>query len=172
MTTAVPMERIEQAILLIRGQRVMLDVELARIYGVATKRLNEQVKRNRERFPSDFMFELTQEEMDELVANCDQFKNMKHSSVLSRVFTEHGALMLANVLKSPQAVQASIHVVRAFVRLRELLATHKDLARKLAELESKYDAQFRVVFDAIRKLMAPPPVPPKRRIGFVMHDRE
>ena len=166
MASLIPMEHIEKIILLIRGQKVILDVDLAFLYGVPTKRLNEQVKRNEERFPEDFMFQLTEKEMEELVANCDRFKNLKHSTVLAHAFTEHGAIMLANVLKSPQAVHASIQVVRAFIRLREMLISHKDLAQKLAQMERRYDHQFKIVFDAIRELMAPPPLPPKRRIGF------
>ncbi len=156
---------VEQLILLLRGERVMVDADLAKIYGVTTKRLNEQVKRNQARFPEDFMFTLTAEEKKQLVANCDRFKNLKHSTSLPSVFTEHGAIMLANVLKSEHAVRASIQVVRAFVRLRMMIMTHKDLARKLEGLEKKYDSQFRVVFDAIRQLMTPPPGPQKR-IGF------
>ncbi|OGQ08488.1 MAG: hypothetical protein A3G32_09880 [Deltaproteobacteria bacterium RIFCSPLOWO2_12_FULL_40_28] len=143
----------------------MVDADLASIYGVTTKRLNEQVKRNRSRFPQDFTFQLDIDEKKELVANCDRFKNLKHSTVLPYVFMEHGAIMLASVLNSEIAVQASIQVVRAFVKLRELLTTNKDLARKLAGLEKKYDHQFKVVFDAIRELMEPPPSK-KRKIGF------
>lgn len=162
----IPVGQIEQTILWIRGQKVMVDTDLARLYGVTTKRLNEQVKRNRDRFPIDFMFQLSTDEKAELVANCDRFKNLKHSTSLPFVFTEHGVVMLASVLNSPIAVHVSVQVVRAFVRLREIISTHKDLARKLEDLEKKYDHQFKVVFDAIRQLMAPPPLPPKRRIGF------
>ena len=144
----------------------MIDADLARLYGVTTKRLNEQVKRNYSRFPFDFMFQLTTDEKIELVANCDRFKNLKHSTSLPFAFTEHGTVMLASVLNSSVAIQASVQVVRTFVRLRELLSTHKDLARKLETLEKKYDHQFKVVFDAIRQLMTPPSLPPKRRIGF------
>lgn len=161
----VPAERIEQRILLIRGQKVMLDTDLAALYGVPTKRLNEQVKRNRERFPEDFMFQLTAEERAEVVANCGHLARLKFSHSLPYVFTEHGAIMVANVLNSRRAIQASVFVVRAFVKLRQALATHKDLARRLEDLEKKYDAQFKVVFDAIRHLMAPPE-PPKEPIGF------
>lgn len=167
MNGLIPLEQIENFILLLRGRKVMLDVDLARLYGVPTKRLNEQVKRNIERFPEDFMFKLTEAENNELVANCDRFKNLKHSSVLPRAFTEHGAMMLANVLKSLRAVQASIQVVRAFIRLREMLLSHKELAQKLNQLEKKYDSQFRIVFDAIRQLMEPPPEKPKRPMGFI-----
>lgn len=166
MSKFLPIESIAHAIFLIRNAKVMLDVDLANLYGVPTKRLNEQVKRNIERFPDDFMFELTKAEKDELVANCDQFENLKHSSALPRAFTEHGAIMLANVLKNPKAVQTSIQVVRAFVQLREMIASHKHLALKLAQLEKKYDSQFKSVFDAIRQLMVPP-IQTKKRIGFL-----
>ena len=159
----IPAERIERAILQLRGQRVMLDADLATVYGVATKRLNEQVKRNRERFPLDFMFQLTAREKAEVVANCDHLKALKFSPGLPYAFTEHGAVMLATVLNSPVAVHASIQVVRAFVRLREIVSTHRELARRLDKLEQKYDAQFRVVFDAVRQLMAPQK---KRRLGI------
>ena len=148
----VPMERIERAIFVIRGQKVMLDADLAELYGVLTKVLNQAVKRNKERFPVDFMFQLTKEEKDEVVTNCDHLKRLKFSPTLPHAFTEHGAIMLATILNSPVAVQASIQVVRAFVRLRQMLASNADLARKLDTLERKYDAQFKVVFDAIRQL--------------------
>jgi hypothetical protein len=165
---SIPVERIERAIFQIRQERVILDSDLAALYGVTTARLNEQVKRNRQRFPSDFMFQLTAEEHANLIS---QFATSSSKwggrRKLPFVFTEHGAVMAANVLSSPTAVAASIEVVRAFVRLRELLATNKDLARKLDELEKKYDERFRVVFEAIRQLTAPPPpADKKRRIGF------
>lgn len=147
----VPMERIERAIFLIRGQKVMLDADLAELYGVLTKVLNQAVKRNKERFPVDFMFQLTKEEKDEVVTNCDHLKRLKFSPTLPHAFTEHGAIMLATILNSPVAVQSSIQVVRAFVRLRQMLASNAELARKLDTLERKYDAQFKVVFDAIRQ---------------------
>ncbi len=117
------------------------------------------------------MFQLSENEKAEVVANCDHLKKMKFSPVLPSAFTEHGAIMVATILNSPVAVQASIHVVRALVKLREMLATHKVLARKLEEMENKYDAQFKVVFDAIRQLMAPPPEPKKRKIGFIVRER-
>ena len=162
----IPLEKIDRAILLIRGHKVMLDADLANIYGVTTKRLNEQVKRNRTRFPVDFMFQLTEGETDALRS---QFatSNKGHGGrrTLPFVFTEHGAVMLASVLNTTVAVHASIQVVRAFVRFRRLLVTNVGLARKLAELENKYDAQFKVVFDAIRKLMIPPE-PKRQLIGF------
>jgi hypothetical protein len=160
-----PVERIAGRIVVLRGQRVMLDVDLAGVYAVPTKRLNEQVKRNSRRFPADFMFQLRAAEKAEVVANCDHLQRLKFSPALPYAFTEHGALMLASVLNSPIAVAASIQIVRAFVHLRELATTHKDLARKLESLERKYDTQFKVVFDAIRQLMTPP-AQQRLRIGF------
>ena len=156
---------IEGAILFIRGERVILDSDLARLYGMTTKRLNEQVKRNRERFPVDFMFKLTSGEKAEVVANCDHLSKLKFSPTLPLVFTEHGAIMAANVLNSKRAVQASVQVVRAFIKLRQMLTSNAELARKLSDLERKYDSEFRVVFDAIRQLMMPPERP-RKQIGF------
>ena len=161
----IPVGQTEQIIFLIRDQRVMIDADLARVYGVSTKRLNEQVKRNQTRFPVDFMFQLNVEEKRELVANCDRFKNLKHSTSLPFVFTEHGAIMLASVLNTEIAVQASVQVVRAFVSLREIIATHRDLARKLFELEKRYDGKFKKVFDIIYQLTGPA-TPHDRKIGF------
>ena len=144
---------VERLILILHGRRVMLDADLARIYGVSTKRLNEQVQRNLDRFPEDFMVQLTAEEKAEVVANCDHLKTLRFSPHLPRAFTEHGAIMLASVLSSPAAVQASVQVVRAFVRLREILSGNKELARRLDALEKRYDVQFKTVFAAIRELM-------------------
>jgi hypothetical protein len=161
-------EFVERRIYLIRAQKVMLDFDLAEIYGVATKRLNEQVTRNSERFPEDFMFRLSRKETDLL--NQSQFAtgSQKHRDTRypPRAFTEQGVSMLSGILRSPRAIQANIAIMRAFVRQRRMLANHEELARKLDKIESKYDAQFRVVFDAIRKLMAPPEPPRKRQIGF------
>jgi hypothetical protein len=167
----IPFEQVERAILLIRGEKVMIDSDLASLYGVTTKRLNEQVKRNRERFPEDFMFQLTSGEKAEVVANCDHLNRLKFSPVLPFVFTEHGAIMAANVLNSKRAVRASVQVVRAFIRLREMLASNAELAHKFNDLERKYDAQFKVVFDAIRQLMAPPDTQ-RKQIGFTKASRK
>ena len=167
----IPLKRIERAILFIRGQKVMLDADLAEIYGVTTKRLNEQVRRNIGRFPSDFMFHLSEAEKAQVVANCDHLARLRFSPYLPFAFTEHGALMLANVLNSKRAVQASVQVIRAFIRVRQMLASHADLARKLEALEKKYDAQFRVVFDAIRQLINHPE-PQRRAIGFQVKSGE
>ena len=161
----VPMEPVADRILMIRGHRVMVDTDLADVYGVPTKRLNEQVKRNAGRFPEDFAFRITTEEKLELVAKCDRFSRLKHSTAFPLAFTEHGAIMAANVLNSQRAIEASVYVVRAFVKMREVLASHKELVRRLDEMEGKYDAQFKVVFDAIRGLMEPP-AKPRRRIGY------
>ncbi len=161
----VPLELIERSILLIRGEKVMLDADLAELYGVTTKRLNEQVKRNASRFPPDFTFQLSEAEKTQVVANCDHLVRLKFSPHLPFAFTEHGALMLANVLNSERAALTSVQVVRAFVRLRQLLATSAELSRQFAALEKKYDAQFKLVFDAIRQLMTPPE-PKRREMGF------
>jgi len=131
----------------------MLDSDLAEIYGVKTSRLNEQVKRNIDRFPADFMFQLTDKEKEEVIANCDHLENIKFSRTNPYAFTEHGAMMLATVLNTPTAITTSVLIVRAFVKMREILSTHKELARKLTELEAKYDEQFKVVFQALRELM-------------------
>jgi len=166
----VPIQRIEGAIVLIRGQRVMLDTDLAALYGVSTKALNQAVKRNEGRFPLDFMFRLTKKEKDELVTNCDRFQRLKHSSALPRVFTEQGVAMLSSVLNSDQAINVNIEIMRTFVRLRQMSTAHKDLERKLSALEKKYDRQFKVIFDAIRALMKPPEKP-RKKIGFEVKER-
>ena len=149
----------------------MLDADLAVLYGVSTKRLNEQVRRNRSRFPDDFMFQLTREEVRSLrsqIATSKQGRGGRRYAPL--VFTEQGIAMLSTVLNSERAIQVNIEIMRAFVRLREMIATHKDLARKLEALERRYDAQFKVVFDAIRELMKPPESK-KRKIGFLVKER-
>ena len=170
----IPAERIEARILLIRGQKVMVDSDLARLYGVSTKRLNEQVKRNRHRFPLDFMFQLSGEETESLRS---QFATSSagHGGRRYRpyAFTEHGAVMLASVLNSKIAVEASVQVVRAFVRLRQILATHKELAAKLAELETRietHDENITALFEAIRQLMEPP-ARPRKPIGFAAQSK-
>ena len=142
--------------------------DLALLYGVTTKRLHEQVRRNRNRFPEDFMFQLTSKERDEVAAKCGHLKNIKYSRELPLAFSEHGSLMLANVLNSERAVEVSIFVMRAFIRLREILGTHKKLAHKLEELERHvrdHDGHIQNLFNAIRQLMVPPPAK-SRKIGF------
>ncbi|MCD6265948.1 MAG: ORF6N domain-containing protein [Deltaproteobacteria bacterium] len=164
----IPIERVKETIFFIRGQKVILDADLARLYGTTTKRLNEQVKRNRERFPEDFMFQLTKEEKAEVVANCDHLSTLKYSPALPRAFTEHGAIMAATVLNTQRAIEASIFIVRAFVALREMVATQKELARKLSDLEQHlkdHDQQIQAIFEAIRQLMSPPERS-RKKIGF------
>ena len=164
---AIPVERIEESIFLIRGERVMLDRALASLYGVSTKAFNQAVKRHRERFPSDFMFQLTMEESQVLRSRSQSVTLKRGQNIKYRpyAFTEHGILMLSSVLSSDQAVQVNIEIMRTFVRLRRMLASNAELAKKLEELEKKYDHQFSVVFDAIRKLMIPPE-PKRKQIGF------
>lgn len=145
----------------------MLDIDLAEIYGVKTKRLNEQVKRNINRFPSDFMFQLSDEEKLEVVAKCDHLTRIKYSTSNPYAFTEHGAIMLASILNTPLAIETSVHIVRAFVKLREILLAHTQLAKELTELEAKYDKQFKVVFEALRALMHSNPTQAERvKIGY------
>ncbi len=167
--SSIPPERIERSILLIRGQKVMLSTDLAELYQVEPRVLVQAVKRNIARFPKDFMFQLTEEE----------FSNLKSQTVISSwgglrrarpyAFTEQGVAMLSSVLRSKRAIQVNIEIMRAFVRLRRILASHADLAQKLDSLEKKYDTQFKVVFDAIRELMKPPETK-KRPIGFLVEE--
>ena len=186
MSQLVPVEVIERRILLIRGQKVMLDSHLAELYGVETKILNQAVKRNLERFPKDFMFQLTAAEADALRCHFGTLNGSpalrsqtvtskggrgRHRKYLPYAFTEQGVAMLSSVLRSPRAVQVNIAIMRAFVKLRELLAGHKELVRKLEEMEQKYDAQFRVIFEAIYALMSPPDQP-RPRIGFRLEEAE
>ena len=159
----IPVERIERLILLIRGQKVILDKELAKLYGVTTSNLNKAVKRNIDRFPADFMFQLTSDEYRSLRFQFGILKRGSHSKYLPYVFTEQGVAMLSSVLHSKRAVQVNIEIVRSFVKLRRLLKSHADLELKLAAIERKYDSQFRVVFEAIRQLMATPEDEPPRR---------
>ncbi|MBI3755127.1 MAG: ORF6N domain-containing protein [Deltaproteobacteria bacterium] len=169
MKDFIPQETIEQRIFLIRNQKVMIDKDIAELYGVETKHLNRQVKRNIQRFPEEFMLQITMEERNQLVTICHRFKTMKHSSSLPYAFTEHGVAMLASVLKSDRAVKISISIIKAFVKLREMLSTHKELAHKLAQLEGKigkHDEEIKLIFDAIRQLMEPPAPKKKGKIGF------
>ncbi len=170
-TQLIPIEKVERRILLVRGHKVLLDGDLADLYGVPAKVLNQAVKRNVERFPEDFMFQLTSEEFKALRS---QFVTLetgrgKYPKYPPYAFTEQGVAMLSSVLRSKRAVQVNIAIMRTFVKLRRILATHKELARKLEELEKEYDAQFRIVFDAIRELMKPPKQP-RRQIGFHAKD--
>jgi len=164
----VPVERIERAILVLRGNRVMLDAALAALYAVDTRVLVQAVKRNIDRFPGDFMFQLSDGEVEFLRSQTvilEKGGRGRHRKYLPYVFTEQGVAMLSSVLRSPRAVRVNIEIMRAFVRLRQMLQENADLARRLAALERRYDAQFKVVFDAIRELMAPPGWS-GRRIGF------
>lgn len=161
----VPVETIEQKILLIRGQKVMLDRDLAVLYGVTTRDLNKAVNRNLTRFPNDFMVQLTRNEFENLKFHFGT-SSWGGTRKLPKAFTEQGVAMLSSVLNSERAVQVNIAIMRAFVKLREIIVSNKDLARKLNELEKKYDTQFRIVFDAIRELMKPPE-PKHRKIGFI-----
>lgn len=164
---------VEDLILILRDQRVMLDSDLAKLYGVSTKRLNEQVKRNRERFPEDFMFQLSREEKAEVVANCDHLRHLKFSPSLPNAFTEHGAIMAASVLNSPRAIEVSVFVVRAFIKLRQTLAAHREMSKKLAQLEDRLDTHDQAIHSIITAfnnswLRAPKPISksvskPKRR---------
>jgi hypothetical protein len=162
-------EQIEPRILSIRGQRVILDGDLAQLYGTTTKAINQAVKRNSRRFPGDFRFRLTRGEKLEVVTNCDHLGYLKFSRNPPYAFTEHGAIMAASVLNTPRAIDVSVYVVRAFVKVREWLSTHKELAEKLAELERKissHDMAIQSLVTAIRQLMQPPPTPARSRIGF------
>jgi hypothetical protein len=161
----IPSEIIEQRIFIIRDQKVMLDFHIAELYQVETKTLKRAVRRNKDRFPEDFCFELTQQEYTSLRYQLGTLKRGEHSKYLPFAFTEQGIAMLSGILQSPRAVQVNIAIMRSFVRLRQVLAAHKDLVQKLEEMEKKYDKQFQIVFDAIRQILTPPEKP-KRGIGF------
>jgi ORF6N domain len=169
-TTIIPVDAIAKRIVFIRGQRVILDTDLAELYGVSTTRFNQQVRRNIERFPEDFMFQLTKEEHDALILQFATSKSGRGGRrKLPLVFTEAGALNAASVLKSPRAIQVGIYVHRAFVQLRDLLATHKNIARQLTELEKRvagHDKEIAQIVAAIHRLLEPPPAAKKRPIGF------
>jgi len=163
------LERVQNLILFIRGHRVIIDADLAMLYGVTTKALNQAVKRNRERFPEDFMFQLVKHEKDEVVTNCDHLANLRYSKFFPYAFTEHGAIMAASVLNTERAIEVSIYVVRAFVKLRQILFTHKELAQKLDELERRlnsHDETLRSLIITIRKLMEQPTGEAQEAIGF------
>ena len=171
-TPTIPAERIESRIFMLRGHKVMLSTDLALLYGVEPKVLVQAVKRNVDRFPDDFMFQLDPAEFDNLKS---QFVTSSWGGMRRAVpyaFTEQGVAMLSSVLRSPRAVQVNIEIMRTFVKLRQMLATHVELAQKLATFEKKYDAQFKIVFDAIRELMTPTPPKNKRPIGFGRSDKK
>ena len=165
-TSLIPQETIEGKILLIRGKKVILDRDLAVLYGVETRVLNQAVKRNIKRFPEDFMFQLTKEE----TANWKSQFVMSNKEKMGlrknlHVFTEQGVAMLSSVLNSERAIQVNIQIMRTFIKLREMILTHKDLQKKIESMEGKYDYQFKIVFDAIKRLLEPPEKP-KKRIGY------
>lgn len=167
--TMIEVARIQRRILWIRGEKVIIDADLAKVYGVPTRRLNEQVRRNLARFPEDFVFRLNAAEKAEVIAKCDHLTKLKYAKALPLAFTEHGAIMAASVLNSGKAVEVSVFVVRAFVQLRRAISDYKELAGKIAELESrltKHDKQIVAVVRTIKQLMSPRPPPSKRRIGF------
>lgn len=171
----IPDEIIMNKILVIRVQKVMIDRDLAELYGVSTKRLNQQVKRNLKRFPPDFMFQLTEEEKNEVVTNCDHLRTLKFSPVLPNVFTEHGAVMLASVLNSEVAIQVNIQIVRVFTKMRELLSTHKDILLQLEKIENKltkHDEQILSIFEYIKRLIASPQKERVRIGGFRRKDEK
>ena len=161
----VPVERIQRCILLIRNKKVILDRDLAVLYGVETKTLNQAVKRNIKRFPTDFMFQLTKVEKKQLVTNCDRFAPLKHSTSMPHAFTEQGLAMLSSVLNSERAINVNIAIMRTFVKLREILGSNELLRRKIKSMERKYDKQFRVVFEVLEKMLAAPEGP-KGLFGF------
>lgn len=172
MNELIPIERIENKILLIRKQKVMLDFHLAELYGVETKQLKRQVRRNFRRFPVDFMFELSKEEYEILRCQFGTLRHGEHSKYCPFAFTEQGVAMLSSVLKSERAIEVNILIMRAFVKIKEALATHKEVSRKLSELEArvgKHDSEIGLIFDAIRK-MVEPDVLPKKTIGFVVEE--
>ena len=167
--------KVEKRILLIRREKVIIDADLAKFYGVTTKRLREQIRRNKNRFPEDFMFKLTRSEMREVVDACSHLSNLRYSRTNPFAFTEHGAIMAATVLKSEQAVEMSIFIVRAFINLREVISAHKNLFRKINALEKKiseHDEHIMSLFKAIKQLIGPEKVPQKRRIGFRQTDNK
>ena len=160
---------LETLILTLRNQKVLLDADLAAIYGVPTRALNQAVKRNAARFPKDFLFQLTHQEKKEVVTNCDHLARLKFSPVRPYAFTEHGALMVANVLNSARAVKMSVYVVRAFIKQREMLMAQADILKQLAQMDKKllqHDEVLKVIWTELQPLLQPPPAPPKPRIGF------
>jgi hypothetical protein len=171
MSNGISVEVITANIFALRGKKVMLDRDIAQLYGVTTRRLNEQVRRNIKRFPGDFMFRLTTTEKAELVAICDRFNSMKHSTALPYAFTEQGIAMLSGALNSDRAIMVNIQIMRAFTQLRRMLLTNQALKRKIEQMEKKYDKQFIIVFEAIKRLLEPPPMKQKRIIGFQNHDK-
>lgn len=170
-----PIRSVETLILSLRGQKVLLDADLASLYGVPTKALNQAIKRNAERFPGDFMFQLTKDEKTEVVTICDHLSRLKFSKTLPYAFTEHGALMAANVLNSPDAVRMSVHIVRAFIKQRELIAGQAEILMKLAQIDAtllRHDEALSMIWQELQPLIAPPPEQEKPEIGFHVREPE
>lgn len=170
----IPDETVMNKIIMVRNQRVMIDRDLAELYGVTTKQLNQQVKRNSKRFPEDFMFQLSEEEKNEVVTNCDHLKSLRFSPNLPFAFTEHGAVMLASVLNSERAIEANIQIIRVFTKMRELLLTHKDILLQLEKMEKKltgHDEDIALIFKYLKQLLNPPQ-PPRPKIGFRRKEEE
>ena len=170
----VPIELIKSKIVVLRHEKVMIDRDIAELYGVLTKALNQAVTRNRKRFPPDFMFRVTKAEKGELVTNCDRFRPLKHSSAMPRAFTEQGVAMLSSVLNTDRAVDVNIVIMRAFVQLRKISSSQKQLAQKLHEIEARlgdHDESIEAIFEAIQQLMTPPEKP-RKRIGFEVKEPE
>ena len=168
MTEITPIESIIRKIIFLHNEKILLDRDLAELYGVSTKALNQAVTRNRRRFPPDFMFRVTKAEKDELVTNCDRFRSLKHSSAMPRAFTEQGVAMLSSVLNSDRAIEVNIAIMRAFVQLRKISSSQKQFAQKLHEIEARlgdHDESIGAIFEAIQQLMAPPEKP-RKKIGF------
>lgn len=171
----IPDEIVMNKILLIRDKKVMIDRDLAELYGITTFRLNEQVKRNRKRFPEDFMFRLTKAEKQQLIENNQQLNSLKFSPTLPNVFTEHGAVMLASVLNSERAIEVNIQIVRIFTKMQEMLINYKDVLLKIEQLERqtlKNSTDIQIVFEYIKQLIIPPEQANRKRIGFKQHGEE
>ncbi|MBM4166914.1 MAG: ORF6N domain-containing protein [Ignavibacteria bacterium] len=171
MKAIVPIERIENRIIFLRGEKILIDRDLAELYHVQTKVLNQAVKRNIERFPKEFMFQLTKEERKKVVTNCDHLQDLKFSYQLPYAFTELGVAMLSSVLKSKRAIQVNIQIMKTFVKLRQMYSNNKELSRRIDEMEKRYDGQFKLVFSAMRRLLEPPPLPKKEPMGFVVREK-
>ena len=164
-----PKKPIDTLILSLRGQKVILDADLSELYGVPTKALNQAIKRNIERFPDDFMFQLSADEKSEVVTNCDHLSQLRFSKSLPHAFTEHGAIMAATVLNSPEAVAMSVYVVRAFIQMREQIAANAEVLKRLAEIDRtllEHDESLQIIWEKLQPLLQPPPDPPRKRIGF------
>ncbi|MHB8906878.1 MAG: ORF6N domain-containing protein [Melioribacteraceae bacterium] len=170
MKALIPSEIIEQRIFLVRGEKVMIDRHLAELYDVDTRTLNQAVKRNKERFPEGFMFQLSKEERGEVITICDNLSSLRFARTFPFAFTELGVAMLSSVLKSKRAIQVNIQIMKTFVHLRRMSSENKELSLRLEELEKKYDRQFKIVFDILNQLLTPND-PPKHRMGFYIKEK-